>query len=365
MKVEVDGKSTRKIVKQMEQKLTKVEQCNKSLEMENLHLKEKLLGLEYRQQRNNLIFEGVVDSAREADLECIRKLRFVLKDVPGLNVAQFRIDRCHRLDGHFKPQVNHRLICAFNWYNNVQCILRNRKCLPKGVYVSEDLPEEWIDRCKILKPIFNAAKRNENLKDKTHLTKDRLIIDGNTYAAGPEFNYANANAVIDLKQTCERSSDDKSVQLFLGCHSPFSNLYTSSFNIDNVVYSCVEQYLQSQKAATFNDDTTHAKIMKEKNPYKMKKYGNRVKGFNEDRWKQVNKDCIHKAVHAKFTQNNVLLALLKDSGNTQICESSHDDCWGTAVHLHDWNALDRRHWKNPTSGLMSEILSRVRQEIRK
>ena len=76
------------------------------LKDENTALKEKVLDLENRQCGNNLIFEGVVDSEKESDLECIRKLRFVLKAIPGIDVQNFRIDHCHRLDGRFKPGIN-------------------------------------------------------------------------------------------------------------------------------------------------------------------------------------------------------------------------------------------------------------------
>ena len=142
--------------------MIKIEERNRVLEDENIQLKEKLLDLEYRQRRNNLIFDGIADNSNETDLQCIRKLCFVLRGIPGLNVEEFQIDRCQWLDGHFRPGINRRVICAFNYYYDIQCILRNRKLLPKGIYVSEDLPEEWVDHRKILKPIFNATRRDEN-----------------------------------------------------------------------------------------------------------------------------------------------------------------------------------------------------------
>ena len=91
----------------------------------------------------------------------MNKLQQVLRSIPGLDVKCFKIDRCHHLDGLFKPTTTCRLICAFNWYYDVQCILRNRKQFLKGIYISEGLPEEWIERRKILKPLFNAAKKSE------------------------------------------------------------------------------------------------------------------------------------------------------------------------------------------------------------
>ena len=170
-------------VKQMVKKLQIVEQKNMDLEEENTALKERLIDLEYRQRRNNLIFDGITDANKETEIQCMNKLRQVLAAIPGLNVENFKIDRCHRIDGKFNVNSNCRIVCCFNWYYDVQCILKIRKLLPKDVFVSEDLPEGWIDRRRVLKPIFNAARRVDNLKERTLLNKDKLIIDGKTYTA--------------------------------------------------------------------------------------------------------------------------------------------------------------------------------------
>ena len=151
------------------------------------------------------------------------------------------------------------------------------------MFVGEDLPEEWIDWRKILKPIFNAAKRKENLKDHTHMSKDKLIINGKSFSAGPELNFLDANSLIDLPSTCQRTDPASDVTMFLGMHSVFSNLHLSAFTVDNVHYSSAEQMIQSSIAGLFNDDVTQAKIMNEHNPYKIKKLGSRVKGYKEEK----------------------------------------------------------------------------------
>ena len=143
--VEKDSQKNSKTIKDMEKKLAKVELRNKSLEDENVNLKEKLLDLRYHQCRNNLLFEGVADAELESDAECIAKLRNIPMCIPGLD-QNFVIDRCYRIDGPFRVWKMRRVICAFNWHVDVQFVLRNRKHLPSGIFVHEDLPEEWIDR---------------------------------------------------------------------------------------------------------------------------------------------------------------------------------------------------------------------------
>ena len=348
-----------KSIEKIEKRLAGVELRNKELENENLDLKEQLLDIDFRQRRNNLIFEGITDSDAETDVQSIHKLRSILKNIPGLD-QNFVIDKCHRIDGLFKPTRTRRVMCMLNWYVDVQLILRNRKHLPRGIYVSEDFPEEWVDRRKVLKPIYNAAKRNENLKHKTHLSRDKLVIDGRTYTAGPGCNICEINKILDVKSTCERS--DTKTTVFLGLLSPYSNFHPANFQLANVQYNCAEQYIQSEKVRLFNDDIAHHRIMKERNPYKIKKLGNRVHNFNSEQWRKCAKQIAYQANWAKFSQNAVLKNILI-SNTTKIVECSTDTYWGAGLHLHDRNALKTPYWLNKTGGIMSEILSQVRREL--
>ena len=141
----------------------------------------------------------------------------------------------------------------------------------------------------MLKPIFNVAKRCDKLKAKTYLSKGKLYIDGQMYSAGPTSNINEINKVLNVTSTCKRSDDN--VMLFLGTHSPFSNLFSADLSIDNVKYNSSEQYIQSQKAMLFDDDVTHARIMKETNQYKIKKLGSKVHKFSVETWRSVLEHC--------------------------------------------------------------------------
>ena len=115
-KIEQDNKSNAQNIDRLERWLEKAELHNKTLQSENVLLKEKLLDLEYRQHHNNLIFEGILDAPNESDLDCIPKLRHVVCDVPGINVNTFQIERCHHLDGPYRQGNTQCVICAFNWH---------------------------------------------------------------------------------------------------------------------------------------------------------------------------------------------------------------------------------------------------------
>ena len=105
---------------------------------------------------------------------------------------------------------------AIRW---LRCKLKPPKKLQRKVFLSEDFPEEWIDHRKVLKLIFNAARCDENLKSKTHLSKDKLFINGKTFTAGPHANFNEANSRIDVasRSTCQKPDSTKTI--FLGIHS--------------------------------------------------------------------------------------------------------------------------------------------------
>ena len=187
------------------------------------------------------------------------------------------------------------------------------------------------------------------------------MIDGRTISVAPVNNLSDPNGIIDVKATCERTDTEK--VLFLDSHSPFSNLHLTQFNIEGTTYNCCEQFIQGEKARIFNDDISHAKIMRESNPYKIKKLGNKIKGFNHQQWRRHCKSIAYKVNLAKYTQNKTLQGILLNSGTKLIAEGSNDPYWGIGVHLHEKSALDRRHWPNNSRGVMSEILSQIRNEL--
>ena len=362
--LETKNENAETAVKGIGERLAKIEIDNATLKEENMKLKEKLVDQEYRQRRNNLLFEGITETDNETDSNCFEKLTAVLNAITPVN--EWKYERCHRLGPRpkkkTKRQFNRQVICCFSSYQDVNQILRNRKKLPKGVYVSEDLPEEWVDKRRVLKPIFNTARRTEGLKDKTFLSRDKLIFNGKAYGADVNCspNYTQLSSVIDIPNTCQRSEGNCVV--FQGMHSYFSNLFLVNFIVDSVKYICVEQYFQSAKANLFGDTQTAERIMAEDNPYRMKKLGSRVHNFDFDKWKTECKSVLYKGLKEKFIQNSDLKGILLATGISKIGEATMDEYWGIGMRLHDKNALDDTKWLR--DGVMCELLTKLRHELR-
>ena len=327
------------------------------LKEENIALKEKLLDLEYRQRRNNLLFDGLPESVKETDANCYEKVKAALGNISELDPNNIWIDRCHRLGP--KSNKNKQIICCFSYYSDVSKILADRKNLPKGVYVNEDLPEDWSDRRRVLKPIYNLAKAKISDKKLVHWSKDKLVIRDKEYTVAPISNLVDLTDEFNLASTCERQNSE--VLAFQGIHSIFSNFHPTNFVVGSTSYVNMEQFIQAQKAVLFDDDTTHRKIMLTKSPYKAKRLGKKVRKFDDTKWKQNLKENTYTGLKAKFLQNGALVDLLLSTKNMQIVEATYDRYWGTGVPLKSHQVLDQQSWYN--TGLMCELYQRLRAEL--
>ena len=128
--------------------------------------------------------------------------------------------------------------------------------MPTGIYVNEDFPYEILQRHNILKPILKLGLQQECYKGKIKLSYDRLMVEGKAYTIANIHELPND---LHPRSTCEKSNEHAIT--FFELHSPFSNFHKSSFKHDGRSYSCAEQFIQSQKADKYNDDTAKTKIM--------------------------------------------------------------------------------------------------------
>ena len=146
--------------------------------------------------------------------------------------------------------------------------------------------------------------------------------------------------------------------------SPFSNWYPSTFQVDNITYYRMEQFMMAEKARLFGDQETLAKIMATTNPREHKELGRQVKGFDKAKWDAVARDVVYKGCLAKFSQNPALKkALLATEGTSMVEASPVDRIWGIGLAEDDPRALDRSTWLG--LNWLGEVLDRVREELKK
>lgn len=133
-----------------------------------------------------------------------------------------------------------------------------------------------------------------------------------------------------------------------------SNWYDSEFTINELKFSCIEQYMMYMKAVTFGDSEIADKIKSELNPSKQKELGRHVNNYNDSIWSTTRYDIVKKGIIEKFKQNKNLGEYLKNLKGYSIVEASpYDRIWG--IGFEEDNALE--NIDNWGQNLLGKILT--------
>ena len=84
----------------------------------------------------------------------------------------------------------------------------------------------------------------------------------------------------------------------------FSQWSPSSFVVDDVSCSCVEQFMMAEKAHLFQDHRAEELIMSSPGPNAHKPIGRGVHTFDNVVWDRVREDAVRAGNFAKFSQNS-------------------------------------------------------------
>lgn len=143
---------------------------------------------------------------------------------------------------------------------------------------------------------------------------------------------------------------------------PFSQWHPSSFEINDIIYNCAEQYMMAEKALMFADYGMRTRILHAANPADQKRYGRQVANFNLEAWNKEAKKIVFNGNYAKFTQNDDLKKTLLATHGTTLVEASPKDCiWGIGLSKNDSRALKRETWLG--TNWLGETLTKVREKI--
>ena len=143
---------------------------------------------------------------------------------------------------------------------------------------------------------------------------------------------------------------------------PFSQWCPSPFTIDDVEYSCTEQWMMSEKAVLFEDEVMLEQIMKATHPREQKGFGRQVQGFDPVKWDAVARDVVYRGNHAKFTQHPFMKSqLLATAGTTLVEASPYDAIWGIAMSDGNADCHDRSKWKG--KNWLGEVLTQLREDM--
>ena len=122
-----------------------------------------------------------------------------------------------------------------------------------------------------------------------------------------------------------------------------------------------EQYYQAKKSVFFNDEVTAAKIMAEKDPYKIHSLGKRIQNCDEEKWQPEACKVLLKVNNAKYEQLCVAREALLATGTDALGEATLDPTFGIGLHINDPAAFDRSKWTG--KNLFGNVLEQIRTHL--
>lgn len=142
-----------------------------------------------------------------------------------------------------------------------------------------------------------------------------------------------------------------------------SNWYLSSFTIDGVKFSSVEQYMMYQKAVCFRDTSIAAEIMKTNDVATIKSLGRAVSNYDDNIWGRTREKVVFDALMAKFSQDDNLKKLLLDTDDSILAECAVKDMiWGIGLSMKDPDRFSPDKWRG--KNLLDYTLMKVREELK-
>ena len=144
--------------------------------------------LEDKTLEKNVIIHGITESNWKTEDQCKQKLFGVLANLINRNTWQEKIDSARQIPiatvrriGQYKSLRCHPIAVTFENKLDVEYLLENKKKLGRGIFADQEYSPETEKNTKLLRPIFNLARKHDNYKGKCKMEGDKLIIKGREY----------------------------------------------------------------------------------------------------------------------------------------------------------------------------------------
>ena len=154
-----------------------------------------------------------------------------------LNARQTSIESVERL-GKYNPMRTWPVKAKFGERKDVDYLFKNRKKLPKGIYIDKEYSKSTEKECHLLRLIIKAARNLDKYKGVCHLEGPQLVIEGKRY------HRQNIHTLPeDLNPMDVTSRTNEEVLTFFGELNPLSNFHLCKFNLEGETFNSSEQYI--------------------------------------------------------------------------------------------------------------------------
>ena len=339
----------------IEKKFVQAEEKHRKLENRISLLEDQLL-------EKNIIFQGVYEDEYEdkSDVK-VQVIKAIANTMVGETyeskkalAGQTSIDSVERV-GKYNPLRTRPVKVKFREKKDVDHLLKNRKKLPKGVFIEKEFSRSTEKERRLVRPILRAARKQDKYKGKVRMEGPHLVIDSKHYH---RLNLHTLPSDLDPIEATSKTSD--TILGFFGELHPFSNFHPSKFLFDGIEYHSSEQYIQMKAAEYFGDEVAKNRILSAEDAQDCKDISRDINNFNRRAWSVVAESLCEPGISQKFLQNPDLMTTLMNTGNKTIAESSYDDIWGTGMHIGSKEALNKSKWTG--TNLLGKILMGIRDK---
>ena len=340
-----------------------VETVNRKFERSNerqKQLEDRLSVIEDQLLEKNLIFQGIFESEYEdKDDIKVQLIKAIAKTMPGSDEEEKKkkagktsIEHFERI-GRYNPLRVRAVKVKFTDKADVDSLLKNKRSLPRGVYLNREYSKATEKEQRYLRPLLKAARCIEKYKKKSRMEGPHLVLDGKHYYRG---NLHTLPTELDPFEVTSKSDD--STIAFFGELNPLSNFHEAKFICEGEEFHCSEQYIQWKKAEFFKDRIIEKRILNGTDALDCKEAARDIKNFNKPEWDSKAEELCYEGIKQKFEQNPHLKEVLMDTGNKTLVESCLDNVWGTGKTLSDPACLTPTEWTS--IGILGKILMKIR-----
>lgn len=285
-------------------------------------LRDEFIQEQCESRKLNLLFVGLKEAESE---EPVKVISSFLKD--RMEITGVRIETAYRLG---KPGGNNPrpILARFPiWPQRQRIWFSKSKIKPSKeggrVWIHEDLPKAAKHVQRTFFRILKKAKSLDGRFEGAHIKGQSLYIDGKAYR---EEDLESLPDV--LRPSCLATRQSENVLVFFGRFSPLSNHHPSPFHLNDLPFTCMEQYLAWNRAALAEDQALISKALSKADPIVYKGILNDLRNNKPEEWKQQVDSIALLGLKAKFQQNPALAHFLCSSHPKLLGEASPNKVWG-------------------------------------
>ena len=278
-------------------------------------LQDRISFLEDQLLEKNMIFQGILESEYE-DTKDIKTgiVKAIANTMHGeteeektKSAGDTSIASVERM-GKYNPLRTRPVKVKFSDKKDVDNLFKNRKKLPRGIYIDKEYSKATEKERHLLRPVIKAARRIDKYKGACHLDGPQLAIEGKRY------HRQNIHTLPeDLSPMEVTSQSNEEVFAFFGELNPLSNFHPCKFTLEGETFNSSEQYIQWAKAKYCGDKIAMDRILNCEDVADCKEVSRDITNLNRKGWVESAETICFEGIKAKFLQNDHLMEKLLDT----------------------------------------------------